>query len=120
MKQPTQFDVAKRAGVSRTTVSFVLNGVRSERVPISKETRVRVLEAIEELGYVPNAMLALRSGDTKTLSLIMPDFSQSPLLGNGWRPRTIMARWNSCAGRGERRLTRTAATTQAYCGSSWV
>jgi LacI family transcriptional regulator len=75
MKPPTQFDVAKRAGVSRTTVSFVLNGVRSERVPISEETRVRVLEAIEELGYVPNARArALRSGDTKTLSLIMPDF----------------------------------------------
>ncbi|MBL8133486.1 MAG: LacI family DNA-binding transcriptional regulator [Anaerolineae bacterium] len=47
----TQEDVARRAGVSRSVVSYVLNnGPRS----VSEETRRRVLEAIHELGYRPN------------------------------------------------------------------
>jgi LacI family transcriptional regulator len=74
MNRPTQVDVAKRAGVSRATVSYVLNGQTEGRVPISEETRQRVLEAIEELGYEPDARAqALRSGSTKTIALIIPD-----------------------------------------------
>lgn len=74
MKKPTQFDVARRAGVSRATVSYVLNSATNGQVSISDETRHRVLDAIEELGYIPDARArALRSGDTKTLGLIMPD-----------------------------------------------
>jgi LacI family transcriptional regulator len=43
-------------------------------VPISEETRRRVLEAIAELDYVPDARAqALRSGNTKTIGLIIPD-----------------------------------------------
>ena len=67
-------DVAKVAGVSRSTVSYVLNGVKSENVFISEETRKRVQDAIKELGYVPDAQArALRSGDTKMLGLFVPD-----------------------------------------------
>jgi len=74
MNRPTQVDVAQRAGVSRATVSYVLNGTTNGRVPISDETRQRVLEAIEELGYEPDARAqALRSGSTKTIALIIPD-----------------------------------------------
>jgi LacI family transcriptional regulator len=74
MSRPTQVDVAKRAGVSRATVSYVLNGVTDGRVPISEETRQRVLDAIEELGYEPDARAqALRSGSTRTIALIIPD-----------------------------------------------
>jgi LacI family transcriptional regulator len=74
MNRPTQVDVAKLAGVSRATVSYVLNGQTEGRVPISEETRQRVLEAIEELGYEPDARAqALRSGSTKTIALIIPD-----------------------------------------------
>lgn len=73
-KRPTQFDVARVAGVSRATVSLVLNGVTNGNVIISDETRKRVWDAIEELDYVPDARArALRSGDTKTLGLIVPD-----------------------------------------------
>lgn len=73
-KRPTQFDVARKAGVSRSTVSFVLNDKTGGNIPISDETRQRVLEAIDELGYVPDARArALRSGDTNTLGLIIPD-----------------------------------------------
>lgn len=47
----TQEDVARRAGVSRSIVSYVLNnGPRN----VSEETRQRVLDAIKELGYRPN------------------------------------------------------------------
>jgi hypothetical protein len=74
MKRPTQVDVARIAGVSRATVSFVINDATDGRVPISEETRQRVLKAVEELGYIPDTRAqALRSGDTKTIGLIIPD-----------------------------------------------
>jgi LacI family transcriptional regulator len=74
MKRPTQVDVARLAGVSRATVSYVVNGLAGGRIPISEETRQRVLAAIEELGYEPDARAqALRSGRTKAIGLIIPD-----------------------------------------------
>jgi len=74
MKRPTQRDVARLAGVSRATVSYVVNDQSGGRVQISEETRQRVLAAIAELGYVPDARAqALRSGSTKTIGLIIPD-----------------------------------------------
>lgn len=63
-------DVAKRAGVSSTTVSHVLNNTRF----VSDETRKQVEQAIEDLNYRPNALArSLRRGDTKTIGLIVPD-----------------------------------------------
>ena len=74
MKRPTQVDVARIAGVSRATVSFVINDPTDSRVPISEGTRQRVLKAVDELGYIPDTRAqALRSGDTKTIGLIIPD-----------------------------------------------
>ncbi|HDQ74210.1 MAG TPA: LacI family transcriptional regulator [Chloroflexi bacterium] len=74
MKRPTQVDVARLAGVSTATVSYVVNGLADGRVPISEETRQRVLEAIEELGYEPDARAqALRLGHSQTIGLILPD-----------------------------------------------
>jgi len=61
--QVTQADVARRAGVSRSIVSYVINdGPRS----VSAETRARVLKAIEELGYRPNkhAQMLMRQQDS--------------------------------------------------------
>src|SRR5690606_10424427 len=55
----TQDDVARRAGVSRAMVSYVINnGPRK----VSEETRTRVLEAIKELGYRPNKHAQMLSG----------------------------------------------------------
>lgn len=72
-KKPTQADVARLAGVSRATVSYVINGKDTKGVPISQETRRHVLNAVEELGYVVNAgAQALRSGDTKTIGVLVP------------------------------------------------
>jgi LacI family transcriptional regulator len=74
MKRPTQVDVAKRAGVSRATVSYIVNGRGNGHFPISEETRQRVLEAVEALGYFPDARAqSLRSGDTNTIGLVIPD-----------------------------------------------
>jgi LacI family transcriptional regulator len=74
MKRPTQATVARHAGVSVATVSYVLNGTNNGRVPISEETRQRVLAAVEQLGYVPDARArALASGSTKTIAVLIPD-----------------------------------------------
>ena len=62
--------VAKMAGVSVTTVSNLLNG-RAERM--SPETRQRVMQAIEALGYSPNTSARqLKTGKSETLGLIVP------------------------------------------------
>ncbi len=68
-------DVARLAGVSSATVSYVINnGPR----PVSAETRARVLDAIQRLGYRPNAVARnLRRQRTSTLGLILPD-AQNP------------------------------------------
>jgi LacI family transcriptional regulator len=72
MKRPTQSDVAKLAGVSRATVSYVVSG--SLDVPISDETRKRVLDAVSQLNYAPDARArSLRSGDSNTIGLLIPD-----------------------------------------------
>jgi DNA-binding LacI/PurR family transcriptional regulator len=69
-KQATSRDVAKLAGVSRTTVSFVLNDVPG--VKISEETRQRVLEAARQLDYHPTAAArTLVSGRTRRIGLIL-------------------------------------------------
>jgi LacI family transcriptional regulator len=73
-KRPTQADVARLAGVSRATVSYVLNRRAEGRIPITAETRQRVLDAAEELGYKPHALArSLRSGLTNTIGLLIPD-----------------------------------------------
>ena len=51
-KPPTILDVAKRAGVSKSTVSNVIRNARS----ITPKTRLKVTKAIEELGYRPNIL----------------------------------------------------------------
>jgi DNA-binding LacI/PurR family transcriptional regulator len=57
-------DVARRAGVSIATVSYVFN----ESAPISERTRTRVLKAAAELGYRPNAIArGLRSRESRTI-----------------------------------------------------
>jgi DNA-binding LacI/PurR family transcriptional regulator len=66
---PTISDVARAAGVSMSTVSYVLSGRR----PISAETQARVKAAIAELGYHPHAgARALASSRTSVLALVVP------------------------------------------------
>ncbi|BCV22844.1 LacI family DNA-binding transcriptional regulator [Moorella sp. Hama-1] len=66
-------DVARHAGVSVTTVSRVLN---NSQHPINPTTRERVLAAIEELGFCPNAAArSLQLNETRTIGLILPDIA---------------------------------------------
>src|SRR3954447_10074270 len=65
----TMTDIAAHAGVAQSTVSYVLSGQR----PIGEQTRQRVLEAIDSLGYHPDARArALASGATRALALLLP------------------------------------------------
>jgi len=69
MKKVTSFDVAEKAGVSRATVSYVLNNVAKEN--ISDKTKEKVLKVVRELGYVPNAAgKALASNRTRNIGLV--------------------------------------------------
>ena len=73
-RRVTSKDVAERAGVSRTTVSFVLNDVPGVR--IREETRQKVLRAARELDYYPNAAArSLASRKTRRIGLVL---CQSP------------------------------------------
>lgn len=69
-KRATTKDVAEMAGVSRTTVSFVLNDVQGMR--ISQETRQRVLDAARQLNYHPDATARrMVSGQTNVIGFVL-------------------------------------------------
>ncbi|MFI9777514.1 LacI family DNA-binding transcriptional regulator [Streptomyces sp. NPDC051956] len=75
---PTSEDVARAAGVSRATVSYVLNNTRGGRV--SEATRERVRDAARQLGYVPHAVArALRAGRSGIVLLTTPAVTAGPL-----------------------------------------
>lgn len=66
-------EIARRAGVSRSTVSYALSGKR----PVSAATAQRINGVIAELGYRPNASArALAEGRTRTLGLVIPPASR--------------------------------------------
>lgn len=71
-KRTTSQDVARLAGVSRTTVSFVLNDRPGQAIP--EETRRRVLEAARRLDYRPHASArSLAAGRSDIVLLAIPD-----------------------------------------------
>ncbi|ATH92800.1 catabolite control protein A [Bacillus glycinifermentans] len=72
MSNVTIYDVAREANVSMATVSRVVNGNPN----VKPTTRKKVLEAIERLGYRPNAVArGLASKKTTTVGVIIPDIS---------------------------------------------
>ena len=76
----TMQDVANHVGVSRTTVSFVLNGGTGNGIP--QETRDRVHRAVTELGYRPNQMArGLMNKSSRARELVSPS-SRSRLVSN--------------------------------------
>ncbi|MGG5174732.1 LacI family DNA-binding transcriptional regulator [Pseudarthrobacter sp. J1763] len=110
MKQgnkPTIRTVAERAGVSLTTVSYVLSGRSGGTARISEATQRRVHDAVAQLGYVPNqAARGMRRGRTDLVAVaigdlewpwdrslataaarILPEYGYQPviLLGDAWR-----------------------------------
>lgn len=66
-------DIARLAGVSVTTASYVING-KAEQQRISNSTVERVRAVVEAHGFTPNPQAAgLRSRHTRTLGFILPD-----------------------------------------------
>lgn len=75
----TSADVARESGVSRTTVSYVLN--RTPGANISDATRQRVLETATRLGYAPSAAArTLRSGKSDLVLCVLPNWPIGPVL----------------------------------------
>ena len=86
-KRVTSNDVAEVAGVSRTTVSLVLNNVKG--IQISPQTRQKVIDTAEKLKYVPNAAAqALASRRTKAIGLILTR-SQHHIATDAFLPKII-------------------------------
>jgi len=80
-QRATLLQVAQRAGVSRSTASFVLAG-RHADMRIAEDTRQRVLRAAQELDYRPNLMArSLRTKVTRTLALISDTLASDPYAG---------------------------------------
>jgi LacI family transcriptional regulator len=80
MKRTSLNDIAKRVGVSKTLVSFVLNG-RGKEFRISDEICKKVLDTAREMNYQPNRIAqGLRTGKTNMIGLIIADIA-NPFFG---------------------------------------
>ena len=80
-QRATLLQVAQRAGVSRSTASFVLAG-RHLDMRISEDARQRVLRAAQELDYRPNLMArSLRTKVTRTVALVSDTIASDPYAG---------------------------------------
>lgn len=71
--QITIADVAELAQVSKMSVSRALNGQSG----VSERTRQRIMEAVEQLGYVPNPAPRLRPSSSSLIGLLIPDITTS-------------------------------------------
>ncbi|MGJ3189202.1 LacI family DNA-binding transcriptional regulator [Paenarthrobacter sp. FR1] len=80
-RKATALDVAKRAGVSRSAVSLVLNGRGDGNV--AKESQDRIRAAAVELNYSPNAIaLSLRNQRSRVIGILSDEVVVSPFDGN--------------------------------------
>ncbi len=107
-------EVAELAGVSRTTVSFVLNNVSGMR--ISDETRVRVLEAAKTLNYHPDATARrMVSGKTQTLGFVL---RQNPdqAFADQFLPQVLNGFSQACANQGYHVLFETISPNSSTGG----
>lgn len=83
-------DVAQQANVGLATVSRVLNGAQG----VSPKTKRRVLKAIDQLGYVPNASGRLfKSQRTGIISILVPDISQMVYSCLIYYLSNVLAQW---------------------------
>jgi LacI family transcriptional regulator len=77
MKKVSISDIARKAGVSVSTVSFVMND-KAIKMRISKEVIERVENVAREMGYRPNQLArGLRTGKTKTIGLIVENIANA-------------------------------------------
>ncbi len=77
MAKATIRDVARASGVGLSTVSRVVNG----NYPVNEQTRARVLKAIAELGYVPDAAArSMKTNRTLLVGIVVPDISNASMM----------------------------------------
>jgi LacI family transcriptional regulator len=77
MKKISLKDIAKLAGVSTSTVSFVLNG-KGDTMRISKPIADKIHAIAKKSGYQPNQLaVSLRTGQSKTIGLLLEDISNN-------------------------------------------
>ncbi|MDN2483545.1 catabolite repressor/activator [Vibrio agarivorans] len=70
-------EIAKLAGVSKTTASYVING-KAQKYRISEKTQRKVMTVVEEYNYRPDAAAsALRAGNSRSFGLIIPDLENT-------------------------------------------
>ncbi len=82
MTRVTLAEVARQAGVSQTTASFVLAG-RGEEMRISAQVEARVRQAAHESGYRPNVVSRnLRTGTTHTIGFVSDTVATTPFAGH--------------------------------------
>ncbi len=96
-KPPSMYDVARLAGVSQTTVSFVVNNRPNANIP--EETRERIWAAVKELGWRPNAMArSLSSRRSHTIGFLSDEIATTPFAAQiiqgaqdaAWAARTML------------------------------
>lgn len=114
-RRPTIIDVARLAGVSKATVARVVNGNYDI---VREETRQRVLDAIDQLGYERNAIASsLRSDQTFMVALCIPDITnpfwpevargvQDAIESDGYTTVMVNSDWNSQRETGYMRMVR--------------
>jgi DNA-binding LacI/PurR family transcriptional regulator len=113
-RRVTTYDIAREAGVSRTTVSHILN--KHPSVILSAKTRERVLAAVRKLGYVPHsAAQMLVTGRSQTIGLVL---SRPDLVAiDAFVPTMIFGLNEACRAHGYRLLMeaiRDSESTDAY------
>lgn len=107
MRRATQNDVARAAGVSRATVSYVLNGRTDGTIRVSDETRDKILDAVRELGYRVNLNArGLKTDSTHLIAVLIPD------LGNPFYPMLIRGAQRHAHSRGYRLLVSDSFSAQ--------
>ncbi len=73
----TLVEIAKLAGVSKTTASYVING-KAKKYRISEKTQHKVMAVVNEHNYQPDhAASSLRAGNSRSFGLIIPDLENS-------------------------------------------
>ncbi|MBN2982100.1 LacI family DNA-binding transcriptional regulator [Cohnella algarum] len=77
MKKMTMKDIARAAGVSTATVSYIMNNVETQS--ISPETREKVMKAAQQLNYIRNiSARSLKSGKSELIGVVLPDPEDGP------------------------------------------
>lgn len=70
-------EIARLAGVSRTTASYVING-KAKQYRVSEKTVEKVMAVVRQHNYQPNAVAAgLRAGKTRSIGLVIPDLENT-------------------------------------------